>query len=231
MSKAEAQGLAESWKKMNIGDFLDAMDRWTPHRHANEELLSLGKSLRDLDRETGMSSNTEKSKYPQDLEFAIRSYVLLRNKYGMTDAEASDDSIWRYIQMDLVPDIVCTRWPDEDRGVNDDRMWKNGRRMWLKTLWWYVHLSWQGSVEETYKVLKDNTSDDISQLVERAGIGYRMELCREIMKQYADHDHDNKLLRRVLKLNVAVCGCIEPLLYEGGIEKYVSSLFKQLEVS
>lgn len=192
-------------------------------------MLELGDRLRRLDRETGMSIADEKSKYDNDLRFAIGMYSILRDDFGITDIEASDDGIWRYIQMDLIPDVIYLRWPGVDQGINEDRMWRNGRRIWLKTLWWYIHLSRQNSIEETYEILKSNSSDDISQLIERTGIGYRCDLYREIMRQYAEHDHSGHLLRRVLKLNVAICGSVEPLLCNDGLRGYVAFLYDQLE--
>jgi len=100
--------------------------------------------------------------------------------------------------------------------------------MWLKTLWWYVHLSLQNdSVEETKDILSSNSSDDISQLVERSGGGYRIELYRAIMKRYGmTADHSGHLLRRVLKLNLVKCEAIEPLLLGKNIDEYVEDLFR-----
>ena len=42
--------------------------------------------------------------------------------------------------------------------------------MWLKSLWWYIHLSLQnGDLEETRRVLANNNADDISQLLDIRG--------------------------------------------------------------
>jgi len=171
--------------------------------------------------------------YASDLYFGLRMYDYLTNSLGMQPCDASDDDIWRYIQIEVVPDFVMSRWAPQDasKRVNNERFWENPRRIWLKTLWWYVHLSLQeGSVEKTGEVLKNNSSDDISQLVERSGGGYRVELYREIMKRYGSTaDHNNKLLRKVLKLNVINCSTSEPLLSEDGVNNYVEGLFRYCE--
>lgn len=229
MSKVEAEALSNEWKSMNVNDFLDLMDSWKPRRMTEKNFLDLRRQLVKLDHDSDMSTYTSRSNYACDLKFAIGAYTIFGN-HGMTDADASDDDIWRYIQMDLIPDVINNRWPGKDcSGINDDRMWRNSRRIWLKTLWWYVHLSKQDTMEETYEILKSNSSDDISQLIERSGCGYRIDLYRELMRQYAMHDHRNNLLRRVLRLNTATCGAIEPLLCRGGINEYVASLFDQLK--
>ena len=73
-----------------------------------------------------------------------------------------------------------------------------------KTIWWYVHLSWQNNINETYNILINNTTDTILQLVERPGLGYNVELYRELMKQYNNYeDSSRNLFRTVLKLNTA----------------------------
>ncbi|MFA7063185.1 MAG: DUF6339 family protein [Methanomethylophilus sp.] len=169
-----------------------------------------------------------KNRYPADLHFGLEMYKLL-NSYGMYPCMASDDDVWRYIQIKVVPDLITRRWPasSENKRINDERMWSNPRRIWLKTIWWYVYLSLQdNSLEETENILKNNTSDDISQLVERSGNGYHTELYRTIMKVYGSTPHQNSnLLRRVLKLNIVRCATVIPELYDGGISAYVYGLF------
>ena len=65
------------------------------------------------------------------------------------------------------------------------------------------------------------------QLVERPGIGYNVEMYRELMKQYNSYsDSSRQLFRRVLKLNTARLLTTSPELVEGGIPQYVEDLFK-----
>ncbi len=227
MTADEARQRADEWDNMTFEDFSCTMENWVPTAKPSKELNALVKKLNSLDSTTGMSSDYSNERYPTDLKFALGLYRILTEEYGMTAVEASDDGIWRFIQMDLVPGMIYNRWPGTgDRRINDDRQWKNTRRIWLKTLWFYIHLSWQGSSDDTQKILSNNTSNDISQLVERSGSGYRLDLYREIMRQYAHADCRGEL-GRVLKLNVAWCGTVEPLL-SGNLEEYVSSLFESM---
>lgn len=224
MSIDDASRMADNWNKMTFEDFSDSMTNWIPSTKLTKELDDLIGDLKRLDSKSGMSTNYSNECYQTDLQFALGLYQILTDDYSMTPVDASDDDIWRFIQMVMIPDIIHSRWPGSgDKRINDDRQWKNPRRIWLKTLWFYIYLSWQGSLEETKVILSNNTSNDISQLIERSGSGYRLDLYREIMRQYANVNRRGSL-DQILKLNVAYCGTVEPLL-TGDIEKYVTTLF------
>ncbi len=159
--------------------------------------------------------------YEFDLMFGLELYQILNTEVGFTNRAASKDDIWRYLSINVIPDIVHSRW-----GMNEDHFYKNSRRIWLKTIWWYVELAWHKDVATTYNLLKDNTTDTILQLVERPGIGYYVDLYREIMLQYKSYeDKDRNLFRSILKLNTARLAISSPELVEGGIEAYVEELF------
>ena len=163
--------------------------------------------------------------YLVDYQFGLALYSLLNNKYGFTVRNASSADIWRFLSIQVIPDVVEIRY-----GIDHpDRFWKKAKRIWLRVLWWYIYLSWQGSEVSTSAVLKDNSTDEILQLVDRCGRGgYRVETYREIMKQYAGIDpaerRKKQIFRRVMALNTARVQVIEPGLVCGGEEKYVSEL-------
>lgn len=162
--------------------------------------------------------------YPFDLYIGLTLYRVLKEDYNFSERLAAQDEIWRYLSLEVFPDLVYQRF-----GLNDQRFYKGTRRIWLKSIWWYIHLSWQGTDEETFNTLKNNSSDQILQLVDRSGSGgYRIDLTREIMKQYKLHSNSKVplLFRRILKLNTARLNVIEPSLVTGGIETYVTDLYK-----
>ncbi|MEC6749229.1 DUF6339 family protein [Marinilactibacillus sp. XAAS-LB27] len=167
-----------------------------------------------------------KEKYTFDLNFGLGLYELLKEEFKLDNRTASEDDIWRYLSIRIIPDIVHSRW-----NFNSDRFYMMSRRIWLKQIWWYIHLSWQGDSESTFEVLKNNTTDTILNLVERPGLGYNIKLYREIMNQYKNYqDDDRMLLRKVLVLNTAKVKSIHPNLNQGGIKKYVENLFKVVNV-
>lgn len=170
--------------------------------------------------------NANKLDYQFDVLFGLKLYDILRKDDDFSNRVAANDEIWRFLSIKVIPDIVHARW-----GMNASHFYQTSRRIWLKTIWWYIHLSWQNSIDETYKILIDNTTDTILQLVERPGLGYNVELFREIMKQYANYnDSSRNLFRTVLKLNTAKILTTSPELVDGEIEKYVDSLFKMAKV-
>lgn len=169
--------------------------------------------------------NANKLEYNFDLLFGLELYNILNSEEGFTNRTATNDDVWRYISVKIIPDIVHSRW-----STNEDRIYKLSRRMWLKTIWWYIHLSWRGNNQETYAILKNNSTDTVQQLVERPGIGYYTEMYREIMLQYSWYeDKSREMFRQVLKLNTALILSTSPELVAGGIKGYVSMLFETVK--
>ncbi|MFL0504199.1 hypothetical protein ACH0B5_00500 [Ureibacillus sp. 179-F W5.1 NHS] len=165
--------------------------------------------------------------YQFDLLFGLKIFEILNESIGFTNRVATNDDVWRYLSVCVVPDIVHSRW-----SLNADHFYRISRRIWLKTIWWYINLSWRGNINDTYEILKDNTTDTILQLVERPGIGYYTELYRELMMQYSHHEDTSRdLFRRVLKLNTARLLTTSPELVDGGIEGYVNDLFNTAKES
>ena len=163
--------------------------------------------------------------YQVDLRFGIKLYTTLNEKYGMNVRFASTDGIWRYLCVSVFPDLIAKRY-----GKNHpDRFWKKSKRLWLRALWWYIYLSWQGSEEATFKALEGNSTDEILQLVDRCGRGgYRVGLYREMMRKNAELDpaerRQKKIFRKMMVLNTARVQVLEPELVQGGNREYVNSL-------
>ncbi|AMA62772.1 hypothetical protein AAF454_03815 [Kurthia gibsonii] len=194
----------------------------------NEKFTELRESLiaarNDIFEEHGMDS-ANKLDYNFDLLFGLKLYEILNESIGFSNRIATDDDVWRYLSVCIVPDIVHSRW-----SLNADHFYKTPRRIWLKTIWWYIHLSWQNDSKQTYEILKNNSTDTILQLVERPGVGYYVEMYREIMLQYHRYgDSDRDLFRNILKLNTARIMTTSPELVEGGVKQYVTELFETVK--
>ncbi len=179
---------------------------------------------------TSEEISQKNNSYQLDLLFGIKLYSTLNEKYGMNVRYAATDGIWRYISVCVVPDLVEKRYGLE----HPDRFWKKPKRLWLRVLWWYIYLSWQGSEEETYNVLKDNSTDEILQLVDRCGRGgYRVDLCRTLMRKNSELDpgerRKNQIFRKMLVLNTARVQVLEPELSSGGNKGYVDSLYEYFQ--
>ena len=68
----------------------------------------------------------EKLGYDFDLLFAIRLYDILGLNNNFSNRAASNDEIWRFLSIRVIPDIVHSRW-----GMNEAR-YMTSRRIWLK---------------------------------------------------------------------------------------------------
>lgn len=176
-----------------------------------------------------------KKDYELDLYFGVKLYIYLKSVCGFNMRLASDDDFWRYLSLKVIPDIVAKRWGED----NASHYYERGTRIWLKSIWWYIHLSWQNDEDSTIEILKNNTTDEILNLVERAGrYGYYLEVYRNIMYFFAkvpqerryikNKEKSDRLFRRIMKLNTARCIVIEPALFLGGEREYVKQLFFDL---
>ena len=181
-----------------------------------------GKLLREQLLEID-SQNQGKSSYDYDVSFAIDMYSLFKDEYSINNLTAVSEDFWRWLQLEIIPDIVFNR-----HGKKEKQFYSERRRIWLRQMWWYIHLSWQGDSETTSIVLKNNTTDTVMSLVDRIGVGYDVNVYREIMKQYAPFGPERDIFRRVMVLHVAQGELIAPELVEGGVQGYVSRLFGEI---
>lgn len=147
---------------------------------------------------------------------------------------AADDGFWRNLTCRIVPNHVLKRWPAKEKDGalkwNASRFYSMPQRNWLKIVWWICHLGWQGTREETEKVLAKLGKDSISQVVERTGggRGYPVDLYREIIRQTCESKNDGKTideaLNKALALHLMRSQTTIPEFYEGGMEKYAKDL-------
>ena len=221
------------FKTLNKNESKIAMDEWIntkkiplltdDYNKIRNEILAIYEEVKD------------KKDYELDLYFGVKLYSYFNMIKGFNMRLASNDDFWRYLSLKVIPDIVAQRW-----GVdNASHYYERGTRIWLKSIWWYIHLSWQSDEESTIEILKNNTTDEILNLVERAGgHGYYLNVYRNIMyffakipqerRYIATEGKSDRLFRRIMKLNTARCIVIEPPLYLGGEREYVKDLFNDL---
>ena len=78
--------------------------------------------------------------YDIDVQFGIHLYNYMNNLSGFT-MRVADDDFWRYLSVKGAH-IVAMRW-----GKTMMHIIGNILRIWLRVIWWYVHLSWQGNTK------------------------------------------------------------------------------------
>jgi hypothetical protein len=169
-------------------------------------------------------SQTEDGAGAYDVDAGLALYRILCD-FGLDVRTAADDGVWRFLSLKVLPDLVAARWSL----VPEERFWKGRSRIWLRVIWWLVHLAWQGSEEQTRAVLLGATTDTIVQLVERPGRGgFRIELARALSRERSRRKLSQTVFRALMKLNTARLMVTEPTFCEGGIDGYVSGLMNHL---
>ena len=220
------------FKKLGLSEAAERMVEWKQDSDSYME-NRLDPDYRDLreDLVKAFQDANTGHKYSLDCQFGLMLNLVLA-RYEFTLRDASDDGIWRYLSMCVVPDLIAKRW---GKGA-EIRYYKQASRMWLKTIWWYIHLSWQGSSKDTIHILASNSTDQILQLVDRSGAkGYYVKVYRSIMYYYWKARQINPEVgetefRRVMTLHTALCKSIEPDFFAGGYDGYVRMLFNRIGV-
>ena len=156
-----------------------------------------------------------------DMKVGLALYQVL-GEAGMDIRTAADDGWWRFLSLRVLPDLVKSRWGS----APPVRYWKGRSRIWLRALWWTVHLTWQGTEENTRTVLESVTTDTVVQLVERPGKGgFRIDLTRLIFRMRRLRKPSQDQFRAIMKLNTAQIVLKEPKFCESGLFGYVDALF------
>ena len=217
LSLSEASELMKQWKT-DSDDYLE--------NHLDPDFKELRADLID-----GFEKANTGQKYVLDYQFGMLLNLKLARE-GFTLRDAADDGVWRYLSMCVVPDLVARRW---GKGA-EIRYYKQSGRIWLKTIWWYIHLSWQGNVRDTMNVIAANTTDQVLQLVDRSGKkGYFVDVYRKIMYYYWLSRQLNPTVgetefRKIMTLHTALCRSVEPGLCEDGVDGYARMLFNKIGI-
>jgi hypothetical protein len=181
--------------------------------------------------------NEGRTTYQIDLPLALSFYTFLNDQPDFAPIYESDYDFWKYIAVYMIPDIVA----DRHGGDNKAYFYASADKIYPFALYWYVHLSWQGSVEETEKILHRFSTDEILQLVGRPGkLGVSLELFRKMMKRFSTVPKDKwsyvvngskqTIVRLILIKNTGKLAVLRPEVYPGGIDGYLDMLFSDYQI-
>lgn len=234
-TKTQAKQFVEAIDKLSDPAFEDLVAKWSNYNvdDFSFEYEELRNKIISVYKEA-----KAKGGYETDLKVGIALFKEFNPENGFSYVMASDDDIWRYLSCKVFPDITYERYPKPEKEIrekgghlNHKRFYSHTRRIWVKTLWWYIFLSWQGSADKTYEVLKDFGTDTISDLIERTGQGYRLILYRRLMEAYSRVENKSSdLFNSIQKQNLVDCRTTEPALVKNAEKGYVEALFKQLSI-
>ena len=230
---------------LTIQEAEEKMNSWIENGffedNLNQEDKDMRKQFLQIDENAKqVNGDTKRKKYLYDIRFGLLLYNYLNAMGDFNLRVASNDGFWRYLSLCIIPDIVGERWGSENR----DHFYRKAVRIWLKSLWWFIHLSWQGNVNDTSKVLESPNlnTDIILQLQERPGRnGSFSDVYRAIVNFYSSLDpkvienakvtdkegHDRTLFRTVMIMNTARVMVMQPSLYSGGVSSYTKMLFNE----
>lgn len=236
-TKSQAKGFAEEIDELPVAAFNDLVASWKQHNVS--DFSDEYTDLREKIIAAYEDAKRDNDNYTVDLKVGLALYKELNPSKGFSVVMASDDDIWRYLSCKVFPDITYARYPKPEKEIrekgghlNHKRFYSHTRRIWIKTLWWYVFLSWQGSESKTFDVLKHFGTDTISDFIERTGQGYRIWLYRQLMLSYSRVENKSSdMFNRIQKQNLVNCRTIEPALVKDAEKGYVETLFNQLSIS
>lgn len=219
LEREEAQKIFES--------FVDGKIKIDENYFSNldESYLEMRKTILSWLSEHPLTKN-----YDFDLFLALKLYSYFNNGIleGFNESIASNYGFWRYVCIKVVPDIIIER-----HGLIKEYFYAKNVRLYIPTLWWYIEMCYQGSVDKTYECLKDKSTDYILQIVERPGRdGMFLEVSRLIV-HYLSILPDGvvsaecggqTLLRRVMIQNTAR-GSNYNMILDNKADEYVRSIF------
>ena len=220
-------------KRLTRKESIEAMDSWISGGfrlpEVNREYAELRKDLTELFEKASSEQKDGTDGYRMDVCYGVLIYDYFMHRSWFTQRLASDDGFWRYLSLVCVPDLIGKRWSND----NADHYYVKPSRIWLKCIWWYIHLSLKESdLALTKKILlsRNFNTDTILNLVERTGRGgTNIDVYREIMSMYAPLKKvRGKDFRSIMKLNTAKAVVLEPVFCEGGVKGYVESIINEL---
>ena len=236
LSRGQAQELMKKW----VDNYPELPEINDEYKQLRIDIQTINKKVRE---EINNSNSINKVDYYLDYRIGLLIYEYFSNQVGFSMRVAADDGFWRFLSVKIVPDVVAQRWGKD----NDSHFWSKPSRIWFRSLWWYVHLAWQGTIESTEKVLssKHFSTDTILNLEERTGRnGTYVETYRKILLYYSKvpenelkkskrgkGNNSDDIFRTVMKLNTAKMMVMDPSLFMGGEEAYAKSLFMDAGVT
>ncbi len=209
----------------------------------NSDYIPLRTDLTDMFYSIRKEVTEDRTEYMTDVLYGLKLYEYFGQKAWFNLRLAANDGFWRYIAVAVIPNIVGERWGDH----KENYFWKQSNRLWPKTAWWFIHLSWHISSDETKKILtqKHFNSDTIQGIVERTGKkGTYVEVYREIIHQYSLLDYSiilkfkkqmslgsDSLFRAIMRLNTARSLVTDPCLTQDGVSGYVKTMIDELTIN
>lgn len=236
LTRGEAQKAMEEW----IENYPQLPNIDKNYSTLRSDIQGINEKVRNELEAKGI---VKRADYYIDAHLGLELYNYMSNLPWFSMRVASNDGFWRYLSVMVVPDIVAQRWGKD----NSDHFWSKPTRIWLRAVWWFIHLSWQGNYEKTKELIDcpHFNTDTILNFVERNGRkGTYVEAYRRIIQYYGMLDDGtverfgrrgaksgDDLFRIVMKLNTAKLLVMDPGLYRDGEKGYAKALYNDVGVN
>lgn len=132
-----------------VGDVVTDEEIYDVRKQIKDEASSLGFSTKSI------ISDSAKTKFDKTVG------EILFNSMDITPSVAATLPMWQFINIYLIPDIICWRW-----GTSADRF-LSPRRNYAGTQWWRYYLF--SSTEESLDMFDKISEGEIADLYERSG--------------------------------------------------------------
>ena len=116
----EAKQKIDYYDNLNDIEFTDQVRHWAMFDVPEDNYGSIYKDVRFGVVETFrtvLKETNHRLNYTLDLKVGIKLYELLSPKEGFDIVKASDDDIWRYISVCVMPDLTFIRYPNQQSDV------------------------------------------------------------------------------------------------------------------
>jgi hypothetical protein len=182
----------------------------------------------------GGQSLSRAVKFENDVHLGLALRLVLKEHSWRT---LSDLGFWRAVSIRSMPDIVVEREPAATETSFSDPVHCYPLRCWrFVDLCWQESTTLQDSVRATWDAVQGLSTDAISALVERPGSGdysgYRSDVSRELVRQFQfvlqRRQRREDQFRKAVKLCGARMLLEEPVLCDGNVQGFITSIFLQL---
>ncbi len=163
--------------------------------HPND-LHEIQESLTEIARQYGYPEET-----PHHGLVDAKWGIWLHENLDITPHEASKDSVWQFLTVALLPDLVRWRWGEAESKEASDR-WITVRHRGRNTfgrLWWRCEILINPEHEKPYSLFESLREDELVQIMERPSFaGNRMLSKTTASVLIAHHDAYPKVNRMLL---------------------------------
>lgn len=166
-------------KLVEISDVASEATIFAPtggNRVDREVLIDLQSGVRELAAESGYPADSSQESRGN---FDAASAQFLRDRMGISAAEASSQGMWAFVACVMLPDVVRWRFPgSKETTVERFLGGTRGIRNTFGRVWWRAHIMRLANNPDPYRLLRELGEDELVQIMERPNLAGNMMLAQ-----------------------------------------------------